>query len=189
MPSTGRPTGRDDVHEALIAAATRQFSAKGMAASMRDIADDAGVNIGLIHRHIGNKDDLLSAVLERQVRDADAVLDGNDATDTIRALVDAMPHLSDYVRIMAWRLLAGEDPSEVQASAPVLRAIGEQAGSDDELIDLLSGLALIYGWVVFGPQLLAGAGRPDIDPAVIRSRVRDRGVELGAASAVDPDDD
>ena len=35
---------------------------------MRDIAADAGVNLGLIHRHFGNKDDLLQAVLDTQRR-------------------------------------------------------------------------------------------------------------------------
>ena len=64
---TGRPTSRprrDEVRAAVLDAAARHFAAQGANASLRDIATDAGVNLGLIHRHFGNKDDLLQAVLD-----------------------------------------------------------------------------------------------------------------------------
>ncbi|MCC6271418.1 MAG: helix-turn-helix transcriptional regulator, partial [Microbacteriaceae bacterium] len=62
-PERERPIGRDAVRAAILAAASRRFAQHGRKASLRDIAADAGVNLGLIHRHFGNKDDLLRAAL------------------------------------------------------------------------------------------------------------------------------
>ena len=60
-----RPHGRDEVVAAVIDAATTLFAERGPAAvSLREIAQSAGVNLGLIHRHIGSKTDLLIAVLK-----------------------------------------------------------------------------------------------------------------------------
>ena len=173
MDRTARPTGRDEVYEAVVTAATRQFSAKGMAASMRDIAEDAGVNVGLIHRHIGNKDDLLRAVVDRQVAGASTLLAERAADEVLPDLVDGMTGMTDYVRIMAWRLLGGEEPAEVQVTAPILAGLRDRATTDAEMVDLLSAVALIHGWLVFGPQLLAGSGRPDLDADTISSRLRE----------------
>ncbi|MSX85805.1 MAG: TetR family transcriptional regulator, partial [Actinobacteria bacterium] len=63
-----RPFGRDEVRDAVLDAAARHFAASGTGASLREIASDAGVNLGLIHRHFGNKDDLLRAVLAAQTQ-------------------------------------------------------------------------------------------------------------------------
>jgi AcrR family transcriptional regulator len=62
----GRPRGEEEDTEAVIAAATRLFVERGPAAtSLRQIASEAGVNHGLIHRHFGTKRELVRAVYER----------------------------------------------------------------------------------------------------------------------------
>src|SRR5207248_9502831 len=58
------PYGREEVVVAVVEAATALFAERGPAAvSLREIAQAADVNLGLIHRHIGSKADLLAAVL------------------------------------------------------------------------------------------------------------------------------
>jgi AcrR family transcriptional regulator len=157
--------------DAVIDAATRQFSAKGTAASIRDIARDAGVNVGLVHRHVGNKDDLLRAVLARLLPEAIRVVDGAESNRTLSLMAEGMPLAADYVRIVTWLLLSGEDLTHLQSVFPVLAHLAGQAGSDEHLVDLLTAMALLYGWQVFGEQLVAGAGRPDLDPGLVRERL------------------
>ena len=49
--------------EVLLAAATAEFAARGMDASIADIARRAGVGKGTVFRHFATKDDLLAAIV------------------------------------------------------------------------------------------------------------------------------
>src|SRR6056297_2857157 len=61
-----RPQGRDEVVDAVLDAADRLFAEQGPGnVSLRAIAQQAGVNYGLVHRHFGTKDDLFDRLLER----------------------------------------------------------------------------------------------------------------------------
>ena len=54
-----------DTHEALLAAAKHIFSVRGFdAATVKDLADEAGVNVSLISYHFGGKEGLYKACLE-----------------------------------------------------------------------------------------------------------------------------
>ena len=70
-----QPRGRDSVRAALLEAAETLFAEKGPAAvSVRDIAREAGVNHGLVHRHFGSKAGLLHDLMTTLSADiADAI--------------------------------------------------------------------------------------------------------------------
>jgi AcrR family transcriptional regulator len=51
----------------LLAAATEEFAAHGMDASVADIARRAGIGKGTVFRHFPTKDDLLAAVVQDRV--------------------------------------------------------------------------------------------------------------------------
>ena len=58
---------RSDIRPRLVAAARARFLSHGVdGASLRDIARDAGTNIGMIYYYFPTKDDLLLAVLEER---------------------------------------------------------------------------------------------------------------------------
>src|SRR5690606_29335783 len=64
-----KPQGRDQIVTAVLDAAERLFVARGPSrVGLRDIAEEANVNVTLIYRHVGAKDDLLRAVADRLVR-------------------------------------------------------------------------------------------------------------------------
>ena len=66
----GRPmeTGQQDLKLQILASAEQLFTYKGYAAtSIRNIADDAGVNPALVHYYFGNKKTLLQKVMERSL--------------------------------------------------------------------------------------------------------------------------
>jgi AcrR family transcriptional regulator len=66
--------GRDATVAAVEAAARRLFAERGYAGvSVRDIAAEAGVNHGLIHRHFGAKEGVLRAVLQGMFADVGAL--------------------------------------------------------------------------------------------------------------------
>jgi len=169
MSSAARPTGRDQVRSAILDAATRRFAAEGSGASLRHIATDAGVNLGLIHRHFGNKDDVLRAVVQHHVETgSSAIAAAPDVAVAIRQIFEGSIHDGLYVRIMAWLLLESAGEVRYQQDYPgmaALRALATRGdGSDmndinDEDIRLMTAMAAVYGWTVFGPQILAAFGR------------------------------
>jgi AcrR family transcriptional regulator len=156
------------VRDAVLEAAGRQFAARGTNASLRDIADEAGVNLGLIHRHFGNKDDLLRAVLARATQGGVRVVEeAPDIAHAVREMFLQSSVNDRYVRTVAWLLLAGVSVAEIQSAYPSIGALRARASGEVADLDLLACFALIYGWTVFGAQLLAAfERRPDERAAV-----------------------
>ena len=68
---TQAPRRRDarERHDRLIAAAQREFAARGVDASLERIARDAGVAIGTLYRHFPTRMDLLLAAFEPRLED------------------------------------------------------------------------------------------------------------------------
>jgi TetR/AcrR family transcriptional regulator, repressor for neighboring sulfatase len=170
-----RPTGRDEIRAAVLEAAARRFATDGPDASLRDIADDAGVNLGLIHRHVGNKDDLLRAVIEREIAGGPGAIEqAADAAAALRRIFEGAASDGRYVRIVAWLLLREPHAPRHQDRYPgmaALRALAADDGLDDADRDarLMVAMAAIYGWTVFGPQLRAAFATEETDrPALDR---------------------
>jgi AcrR family transcriptional regulator len=155
-----RPRGAEQVRSALLSSASKHFAADGPNASLRDIAADARVNIGLIHHYFGNKADLLGAVMadivERARRGAAQPFTSLDqALEFLLASISESapgePGSSDYVRIVAWLLLTGQDPRDYQREFS-LPAVAELADGESRGLLLLL-LTATFGWGIFGAHL------------------------------------
>ena len=89
----GRPRGRSDSRDRIIAAATDEFGELGYdAATMRGIAARAGVDSALVHHYFGTKADLFTETVGVPIRpdvDIPALLAGDRA--------DFGPHVVRYV--------------------------------------------------------------------------------------------
>ncbi len=178
-PPVRRPSGRDEVRAAVIEAAARRFAAQGPDASLRDIADDAGVNLGLIHRHLGNKDDLIRAVLAAEIaRGAGTIEEADDAAAALRRLFQGAVTDGRYVRIVAWLLLRDPSGFRHQDRFPGMEALralaagADHPAPDDERdTELMIAMAAIFGWTVFGPQLRAAFGYERADRAALHQRL------------------
>lgn len=130
-PSTTRPRGKASVKQALVSAATQLFAARGPAAvGVREIAREAGVNHGLVHRHFGSKQGLLRAVMTRLADEQNSGL-GDAADERLVGLLSrAWTNANDaglHWRILARSILDGEDPGELQESFPVVNRLLEAA--------------------------------------------------------------
>ena len=176
MTPVQRPTGRDEIRDAVLEAAAERFAAEGPEASLRDIAEDAGVNLGLIHRHVGNKDELLRAVLAREIEGgAVAIEAAGDAPAALRRIFEGAATDGRYIRIVAWLLLREQQAPRQQERYPGMAALRALAGGEatdtERDTRLMVAMAAIYGWTVFGPQLRAAFGYEVGDRAALERQL------------------
>lgn len=169
-----RPTGRDQVREAVLQAAERLFGERGVTdVSMREVAREAGVNHGLLHRHFGNKDDLLAALFERSSHvGAGRLLALGTVEDGLRNLMSTTGR-SSYVRVLAAALDAGADPASLASNGEATDALAEllaaeQSHDGDDATDArlvaAATFAFVLGWRHFGGFLVATTGLDDRSP-------------------------
>lgn len=174
---TARPTGRDEVRSAVLREARRLFSERGPHVPLREIADAAGVNLGLIHRHIGRKDALITAVMQDAVRFGAARLEHtDDAGEAVRGMLLGAASHPEISRLLAWLALDREaafppmvDPSQRPAAA--LRRMDDPPPAGDA--ELLLAFTAVYGWPVFRGAMLDALDIPEAERAGIDKRVAD----------------
>ncbi len=170
--------------EALIKAATSLFGERGPAAvSTRQIANEAGVNSGLIHRHFRTKDALLREVMDRLVSDIASANDSErqDPESLFRFFL-AAGEQTGYWRLLARSLLDGVDVRELQTEFPTMKRIQElfeelkRSGELDDAFDprVISALltCLGLGWLIFEPFLLVASGLDQEEPHDVSRAVR-----------------
>jgi AcrR family transcriptional regulator len=187
------PRGRDAVMAALIDAAAELFAEQPPAAvSVRAVAERAGVNHGLVHRHFGSKQDLERAVLEhlagRIQRSATRARQQGPAgaSDLGSALLSALRATLDeprYVRALARALLDGREPTALQRRFPMLQELieatreaqrkGQLDGDLDPRMLVAAVAAMGLGWALFEPYLLAATEQGRTRPATVRRRLLD----------------
>jgi AcrR family transcriptional regulator len=127
---TQPPRRRDaaGTRQALLAAARHRFATNGYAATtVRDIADEAGVNVALISRYFTSKEGLFEACLTGAVDEiGHSVAPDVSLDDLPRTMVEKM--LDDPVgkhRLLLLLRTAG-DPAADQVRRTVLRTIAER---------------------------------------------------------------
>ena len=148
------PRGRDEVRAAVIAAARDRFATQGLTASLRDIAADAGVNLGLVHRHFGSKDALVRAVF------TDAAEHGRTQIASAGSFAQALDRLIEsgaggnttYARMLALLLLDGATSTTLQEEYPTIARLRELGGDEHRALVLMMVLTNL-GWAVFGEHL------------------------------------
>src|SRR4051794_39475895 len=162
-----KPTGRDEVRSAVLDAAIQLSAETGPeATSLRDVASAANVNLGLLHRHFGNKNELIAAALQ-QVVDVhapeliEAYGSKNLAKET--ASVTERPSSQAYVRMLAWALLEGADATQMQRAYPAADALVERLLQDghsavDARRTAAGVYALLLGWTLFEPFIATAIG-------------------------------
>jgi TetR/AcrR family transcriptional regulator, repressor for neighboring sulfatase len=149
--------------EALLASAVELFAERGPASvSIRDVARHAGVNHGLVHRHFGSKDDLLTEAIE--VGSA-SLLPGATAADgfDIDYVVATMHRGSPSAKTIARVLVDDIAIREVRPRYPVIHALlalvrelpadERPAALSDPRLAAAASVSLVVGSVIWGPVL------------------------------------
>ena len=162
----GSPAGPDEVRRAVLDAAAALLAVPGVyAVPLRGIAAAAGVNLSLIRRYIGRRDELAAAVSGHVCDQLAQAVEENPlpgqgfSPDTV---------MGKCVRIAAALVISGRclesrpDCSPVVAMAETLMAgYGLAAGAALRAAQIV---AAALGWRIFGDYLVRG-WRPGGDPA------------------------
>jgi AcrR family transcriptional regulator len=172
-----RPRGRDAVRAAVLGSAIRLFADKGPSSvSLRDIAADAKVNLGLLHRHFGSKQELVTAAIEHYLDGVRSRMwDALQAKDLAEAMVHVFRHdVTLYTRLNAWSLLDGVEPSKLQQEYPgvttlvgYLESIGFDAVAARARAAAIFGICAGFGF--FEPTLRVAADLDTVPDDVITS--------------------
>src|SRR5579862_1182420 len=118
-----RPRGRAQVEEAILASARALIAERGPSGvALRDIAEGAGVNFGLVYHYFGTKDALLAAVYARATEHAAARLREVEHLDEA---LDVLMQLGDgtTARLVGWAALEGNDPAVLFGVSPALAVL------------------------------------------------------------------
>lgn len=178
------PRGKEQVKTALIEAGIKLFSERGMSSvSVRDLADEAGVNHSLLFRHFGDKKALIKAVFEQRFKllgefNDSMTTDGDVMLETsIRAVMQDQA----LWRLMTFAALEGEFDALHSIPSPYMQSTLKQLklrqknnqiydGVEAEVL-LGSGFALGLGWAIFRKTLMVMAGAQERDFEEIRVQV------------------
>jgi len=134
----------------LLDAARRRFAREGYAATtVRDIADDAGVNVALINRYFTSKEGLFEACLV-------------GAVDEIgRTVAEDLTH-AQMAQVIARQLADPEAGSYPHRLLMLLRSSGDER-ADRIRLDILRS---------FAARMISAAGaRPDDDRLILRAQI------------------
>jgi AcrR family transcriptional regulator len=171
--SAQRPRGREEVRRALLDAAQRLIAERGPGnVTLREIAEAAGVNFGLVYQYLGTREEVLremyQAVAKRSAVQLEQIGDVGDAVSALMSAPD-----TSIGRIMAWAVLEGGYPADVLGPSPALEHVarliaGHAAGAppadpgDDDRLLAAFLLVTAMAWRLFSPIGLTSAG---LDPA------------------------
>jgi TetR/AcrR family transcriptional regulator, repressor for neighboring sulfatase len=175
--SPARPTGRDEITDAVLDAAERLFTAAGPnQVSLRAIAQEAGVTYGLVYRHFGTKDALLERLLNRYAERWREHLGNNpNYANALGDLLGANFDAGTYLRLLAWTLLTGEpdrsaDSYGQRATLDELPPLAPGAG--DARLQTAGALAFAFGWHFFNPFIRAALHLEDHTPDELQDAMR-----------------
>ncbi len=168
-----RPTGKKDVMNAILIAATDLFAERGVAGvAVRDIAARADVNHGLVHRHFGSKENLRLQVQNHLMQKINADIgEPDDYAEAFLRGVAALRRNEAFWKVLARTFLDGQFEGDVQSAFPYLRkmialiAAAQADGRFDKSLDprllVAGGTAMVLGLFVFANYLLPGTGLDD----------------------------
>lgn len=163
MRKQNKPYGKEEVKKAIIQSAATLFSEKGVdAVSLRMIADHAGVNHGLIHRHFGSKEMLRRETQEKLSADVRSEIGEPD--DLLEILFRALKVIREhdkFWRVMARTLLDDRDHGEIQRDFPFVRKLVERVASEqkaDRITTAVDAKSIVASFLAYGLGMMVFKG-------------------------------
>lgn len=176
-----RPRGRQEVIDALLASSRRLIAERGPSVALRDIAEDAGVNFGLLYHYFGTKDQLVDIVYQAAAESmADRLAGVANLDEAIGQLMRAGDGTA--ARLIVWAVLEGRGAAPAFRNSPPLEILADlmqrdgvlagRAITDDEA-RVFSAFAMTtaLGWRLFAETALLAAGIEDPLPERYADRI------------------
>ena len=182
--------GRVDVEERLVVAAAELLGEVGpRAMSVRQIAERAGVNHGLVHHYFGGKDGLAREGMKRLVaQHMQWVRDHNDGRPypVPMGLSGDQKYLRAVVRCVLdgeFDLALTELAEGVSVPRSAMDAVVARTGRDEPDTEtratVAAAMALEMGWAALESFILAVTGTSDDEVDDVRRRVKELRMGLG----------
>ncbi len=157
----GTPRGPIEVRRALLDSGARLFGERGVdQVSLREVAQDANVQLALISRYIGSREDLIRETFEDLGRRL--------AGDVLARPLEGHGFEPDstmvrWTRIAGYLAIRGVPPSGVSPFNPVMAladTIRDAYGLEEEPARVRAAqiVASALGWRLFEPYLVAAGG-------------------------------
>jgi TetR/AcrR family transcriptional regulator, repressor for neighboring sulfatase len=109
--------------------------------SVRQIANEADVNHGLVHSYFGSKGSLLIAVAQQLLTDSISILNQNPQQE---AGIDQLaPELEQIINILLWLMMTGEDISTFQITGALVQSVSSQLVVRDKISAVDSEIAAV----------------------------------------------
>ena len=164
---------KEDVKRRLVDAAGELMRTRSPSAvSGRELAKQAGVNYGLIHRYFGSKDQVFRAAITELA--ADFARDVAPLSQDRRLTVSAMAEHEPLWRAMANYALDDDFRASTDLPYPILRGRTESAAGsalDQARFRATVELVLALGWVLFQPLVRDAFGLGDDELGAIGIRL------------------
>jgi AcrR family transcriptional regulator len=138
--------------------------------TMRRLAAEADVSVGLAYHYFDSKDDMFGSVLDRLAADIARSIDPDlGSGEVLREVWIRLRAAPAFARLIAWLILEGKDVSAVMSGHPLMAQIAAQAGEKGNehpptAAATLILLALAGGF--FGAPANRAIGRDNDDPAL-----------------------
>jgi TetR/AcrR family transcriptional regulator, repressor for neighboring sulfatase len=187
----GSPAGPVEVRRAVLDAAAALFALHGVdAVSLRDISAAADVNLSLISRYIGRRDELVTAVFGHVSDQLARAVEENPLSgqgfspDTV---------MGKWVRIAAALAISGRslegrpDFNPVVAMAETLMA-GYGLAGEAARVRAAQSVAAAPGWRTFEAYLIDAGGLGDVPLETLRDELARSARRLGATPWPSPPD-
>jgi len=191
-PQSTRPRGRAEVVAALLDSARTLIAERGPDVALRQIAEHAGVNFGLIYQYVGTKEQLVAEVNRRAARDAAERLADAEHLDEALAMLMTFGD-GTTARLVAWAALGGTQSDDLFRDSPALdvlaqlmvrdaTASGRDVSLEDARVLAALAMAVALGWRLFGSVALTAAGLDGAHSERYVDRIREHFAQLGAAA-------
>lgn len=187
-------SGPNPTAAAILVAAGELFAEHGPSkVSLRQIAERAGVNYGLIHHYFGTKEALLIAYFQPQAEHGLIFIDQTQRADDVTSSLFEAP-AGRFAELLTWAVLDGTPPEPIFADSSALdaytaviertwAAMGDEPprhGAREVAGFLLFNIML---WDLYAPYMRALMNTPDTSLPELREKVeailRDTVMKLG----------
>ena len=139
--------------------------------TMRRIAAEADVSVGLAYHYFGSKDALFGSVLDRLAADiARNIAPDLGPGEVLREVWIRLRAAPAFARLIVWLILEGKDVSTVMSGHPLMAQVAAQArerGDEDPPAAAATLILLALAGGFFGPPANRAIGRDNDDPALL----------------------
>ena len=178
--------------------ARRLIAERGPAVALRDIADDAGVNFGLIYQYLGTKEQVVAEVYAHATEAAAERLAQAEHIDEALGLLMSLGD-GTTARLIGWAALDNTQTDDAFRDSPALNVLADFVLADakanavdmsieDARVFAAFAMVISLGWRLFAGTALYAAGLDGRRPANYDAHVRTYLDRLAQAVTTEPPD-